>query len=227
MFNILRKSHKNYYYNRLIYKLLLMIIAFLFLSKSICFGYENRDAVELKFDAAWNLQMQFNKNYGYAPRAFVLYDIDSEECLVSYNVHKELGIASISKLMTAYILFEAIENGETSFDDRVDISDFAVSQYGDEGRLRTGMNFSVRELANALLICSSNDAAVAIAEHIAGTEQEFVQIMNSKLDELGLEGKFTNASGLTNEGENGEALADQNIMDAKSIAKLAMSIIKK
>ncbi len=163
--------------------------------------------------------------YEYSPPAYVLYDMDSDDFIITHNEDKMMGIASLSKIMTALLLCEAIENETASYDDMVTISEFASSKDGDVAKLHTGDIVSIYDLIHSCMICSSNDAATAIAEYLADTEEEFAHKMNDKLQELDLDGYFTNASGLTNYDNDKNTLEVQNIMSAEGIAKLSTYIL--
>ena len=115
------------------------------------------------------------------------------------NADTPLGIASMSKMMTEYILFEAIEEGKISWDQEYKVNEYtyAISQDRRLSNvpLRRDGTYTIRELYEALAIYSANAATIAIAETIAGTETEFVKLMESKAKELGLvDYKFVNST---------------------------------
>lgn len=166
----------------------------------------------------------------------ILIDADSGKILYEENAETPLGIASMTKMMTEYILFEAIEDKKVSWDQEYKVTDYtyAVSQ---DRRLsnvplrRDGV-YTIRELYEALAIYSANAATIAIAETIAGTETEFLKLMDAKAKELGLKDyKFVNSTGLNNSSlqgmhPQGTGENDENVMPAKSVAKLAYSLLK-
>lgn len=166
----------------------------------------------------------------------ILIDADSGKILYEENADAPLGIASMSKMMVEYLLFEAIDEGKITWDQQYKVTDYtyAVSQDGNLSNvpLRRDGSYTVKELYEALAIYSANAATIAIAETIAGTETEFVKIMNEKAKELGLKDyKFVNSTGLNN-GDlhgmhpQGTGPDDENVMPAKSVAKLAYSLIR-
>lgn len=165
----------------------------------------------------------------------ILIDADSGKILYEENADTPLGIASMTKMMTEYLLFEAIEEGTISWDQEYKVNDYtyAISQDRRLSNvpLRRDGTYTIRELYEALAIYSANAATIAIAETIAGTETEFLKLMNAKAEELGLEDyKFVNSSGLNNgdlQGMHpqGTGPNDENVMPAKSVARLAYHLL--
>lgn len=187
--------------------------------------------------------MTFGTNPTYAESTLgihvdgaILIDADSGKILYEENADTPLGIASMTKMMTEYILFEAISEGKVSWDQEYKVNDYtyAVSQDRRLSNvpLRRDGTYTIRELYEALAIYSANAATIAIAETIAGTETEFLKLMNEKAEELGLtDYKFVNSTGLNNEvlqgmQPQGTGPKDENVMPAKSVAKLAYSLLK-
>ena len=166
----------------------------------------------------------------------ILIDADSGKILYEENADTPLGIASMTKMMTEYILFEAIEAGTVSWEQEYKVNDYtyAVSQDRRLSNvpLRRDGTYTIRELYEALAIYSANAATIAIAETIAGTETEFLKLMNAKAEELGLEDyKFVNSTGLNNSDlqgmhPQGTGPQDENVMPAKSVARLAYHLLK-
>ena len=104
------------------------------------------------------------------------------------NADDRLPIASITKIMTSVIVMDHIKEGKLNYDDMVTVSEYAYSMGGSQVYLEPGEKFTVRELIEAVEIHSANDAAVALAEKIAGSEDAFVLMMNNRAKELGLKG---------------------------------------
>ena len=166
----------------------------------------------------------------------ILIDADSGKILYEENADTPLGIASMTKMMTEYILFEAIEAGKITWDQEYKVNDYtyAVSQDSRLSNvpLRADGTYTIRELYEALAIYSANAATIAIAETIAGTETEFLKLMNAKAEELGLKDyKFVNTTGLNNSHlqgmhPKGTGVEDENVMPAKSVAKLAYHLLQ-
>jgi D-alanyl-D-alanine carboxypeptidase (penicillin-binding protein 5/6) len=166
----------------------------------------------------------------------ILIDADSGKILYEENADTPLGIASMSKMMTEYILFESIKEGKISWDQEYKVTDYtyAISQDRRLSNvpLRKDGTYTIRELYEALAIYSANAATIAIAETIAGTETEFLKLMDAKAKELGLvDYKFVNSTGLNNEylqgmHPQGTGEKDENVMPAKSVARLAYHLMK-
>ena len=130
----------------------------------------------------------------------ILIDASSKQVLKSKNETERLYPASTTKIMTMILLFEAINNKKISWDDIITTSELAASMGGSQVYLEVGEKMSVSDLFKAIAISSANDASVAIGEHIAGTIQEFVDMMNKKAKELHLVNThFMNATGLHEE----------------------------
>ncbi|GAB6099773.1 serine hydrolase [Halanaerocella petrolearia] len=127
----------------------------------------------------------------------VLMDAETGQILFSKEPNLELPPASITKLMTILLTMEAVDNGETSLSSKIEVTPLAESMGGSQVWLEAGDKLELEELLRAVIIPSANDAAVAIAEYIGGTEQNFVQMMNRKARELGLKHtSFINTTGL-------------------------------
>ena len=114
-----------------------------------------------------------------------------------------LGIASMTKMMTEYLLLDAVDEGTVTWDQQYRVTEYTYRMSQNRALsnvpLRADGTYSIQELYDAMVIYSANAATVAIAETIAGTEAEFLKLMNKKAEELGLEGyKFVNATGLNN-----------------------------
>lgn len=134
-----------------------------------------------------------------APEAVsaILLDAGTGKILFEKNSHQALPPASITKVMTMLLVMEAIDHGKISWSDPVTISDYAASMGGSQIFLEQGERMTVHDLFKAMAISSANDAAVALAEYLGGTEKNFVQMMNNKAKELGLKNThFQNANGL-------------------------------
>lgn len=165
----------------------------------------------------------------------ILIDAESGKILYEENADASLGIASMTKMMTEYLLFEAIEDGKISWDQEYEVNEYTYKISQDRRLsnvpLRRDGTYTIKELYEALAIYSANAATIAIAETIAGSEAEFLKMMNDKAEELGLtDYKFVNSTGLNNEDLQGmhpvgTGPADENVMPARSVAKLAYHLI--
>ncbi len=158
-----------------------------------------------------------------AADGYLLIDYDSGRILVEHNIDEPLPPASLTKLMTAYILAEEIDAGRLSLDDQVPVSRNAWSQNPTfRGSslmwIEPGLPVTVRELERGIVISSGNDATVAIAEHIAGSESAFASMMNSYADLLGMDNTFyVNSHGLPAEGHR---------TTARDLATIAIATIR-
>ena len=136
-----------------------------------------------------------------APYAALVMDARSGEVLHSRNADTRLHPASLTKMMTLYVVFEAVENGEISLDTPVKISKFAASEPPSKLGLRTGQSIKLRYLIRAAAVKSANDASTALAEAIEGSEARFARRMNRTAKALGMtRTTFKNAHGLTEQG---------------------------
>ena len=134
-------------------------------------------------------------------RAAVLIDLSSGTVLYEKEPDAPMPIASITKVMTLLLAFEAIDAGKVSLQDTVPVSDHAYNMGGSQIWLEPGESFTLDEMIKAICVSSANDAAVAVAEFIGGSEPAFAEMMNQKAAELGMANTtFKNACGLDEEG---------------------------
>jgi D-alanyl-D-alanine carboxypeptidase (penicillin-binding protein 5/6) len=130
-------------------------------------------------------------------RSYVVIDHDSGRVLAALDPDSRQEPASLTKIMTAYGVFRALKEGRIKLDDMVTISDHAWKQEGSRMFVEVGKQVSVENLIQGMIVQSGNDATVALAEHVAGTEPTFVQMMNTYAKELGMTGSnFTNSPGM-------------------------------
>lgn len=130
-------------------------------------------------------------------RSAVLMDAASGEILYAKNEDEALPSASVTKVMTLLLVMEAIDGGRLSLEDTVSVSEYAASMGGSQVYLEPGEQMSVEDLLKSVVVSSANDAAVALAETVAGSEEAFVSMMNSRAAELGMEhSHFENVTGL-------------------------------
>ena len=152
-----------------------------------------------------------------AAESFLLIDADSGRILAEKNVDKKVEPASITKLMTAYVVYKEMESGRLSLDEEVTVSKKAWRMKGSKMFIEVGNKVKVRDLLHGMVIQSGNDATVALAEHIAGTEATFADYMNQYAKRLGmLDSHFENATGWPNA---------KHLTTARDIATLARAVI--
>jgi D-alanyl-D-alanine carboxypeptidase (penicillin-binding protein 5/6) len=150
-------------------------------------------------------------------RSFILLDHDSGRVLAALDPDSRQEPASLTKLMTAYVVFKALEEGRIKLDDMVTISEYAWKQEGSRMFVEVGKQVSVEDLILGMIVQSGNDATVALAEHVAGTEPAFVQMMNAYAAQLGMSGShFTNSPGMPD---------PEHYITARDVAVLSSAII--
>ena len=131
---------------------------------------------------------------------YMLLDMQSGQVLASNNADQRLPPASLTKIMTAYIVFQTLQQGSLKLTDQVKISKKAWRTPGSRMFIEVNSQVTVDDLLHGLVVQSGNDAAVALAEHIAGDEANFVQLMNTEAARLGMrDTHFMNATGLPDE----------------------------
>lgn len=153
-----------------------------------------------------------------AAKNYLLIDFASGKVLAEKNADEQIEPASITKLMTAYVVYKEMDEGRLNMDDMVDISEKAWRMGGSRMYLEVSSSVSVHDLLKGLIIQSGNDASVALAEHIAGTEATFVQLMNQYAKELGMDKtNFENCTGWPDK---------KHLTTARDIATLSAAIIR-
>ncbi|MDA3808072.1 MAG: D-alanyl-D-alanine carboxypeptidase [Thiomicrorhabdus sp.] len=134
-----------------------------------------------------------------ASDAYLLIDINSGSVLATKNAHQRIEPASLTKIMTGYVVINELNNGNMSMDEEVTISEKAWKMPGSKMFIEVGKKVKVRDLIKGMVIQSGNDASVALAEMIAGSEAVFAQLMNKYAQSLGMNHThFVNATGLPN-----------------------------
>ena len=134
-------------------------------------------------------------------RAALLMEKTTGQVLFAQNEHEALEPASVTKVMTLLLTMEAIDSGTIAYDDVVTVSAYAAGMGGSQVFLAEGEQITVEELLKAVCVASGNDAAAALAEQVAGTAELFVEKMNRRAAELGMnDTHFVNCTGLTAEG---------------------------
>lgn len=153
-----------------------------------------------------------------AAQNYILVDANSGRVLAEKEADVQVEPASITKLMTSYVIYNELEAGRLSMDDMVTISEKAWRMGGSRMYVEVDKQVSVHDLMKGLIIQSGNDATVALAEHIAGTERAFVDLMNQYAAKLGMTNThFLNSTGWPEEG---------HLTSARDIAKLALAVIQ-
>lgn len=154
-----------------------------------------------------------------APSA-VLMETETGTIIFQKDMDTRRSPASVTKIMTLILIFDAIENGALKLADSVTTSAYAKSMGGSQVFLEEGETQSVETMIKCIVIASGNDASVAMAEHIAGSEQEFVRQMNAKAKELGMENtNFEDCCGLTDSPSHYTTARDIAVMSRELITK--------
>jgi len=151
-------------------------------------------------------------------KSAVLMERDTGQILYAHNADEKLPPASMTKIMTMLLIMEALDKGTIKLNEKVRASENAASMGGSQIFLEAGEEMTVEDLLKGIAIASGNDASVAMAERIAGSEEAFVDMMNKKAKELGLENTyFKNPTGLPEEG---------HYSSAKDMAIMAKELLK-
>ncbi len=135
-------------------------------------------------------------------KSALLMDVATGTILYEKNAHEALSPASVTKVMTMLLIMEAIDSGKISWDDMVTASEAAAAKGGSQIYLKVGESMSVSDMLKSIAVSSANDCACAMAEHLAGSESAFVDMMNSRAKELGMKDThFVNCTGLDDSAE--------------------------
>lgn len=130
----------------------------------------------------------------------ILVEVDSGAIIFEKNINDKLSVASMTKMVAQIIILENIESGNLTWDEQIKVSENAANMGGTQIWLQAGEIMTVKDLFKGISMASANDATVALAERIAGTEKKFVEMMNNKAKELGLVNThFVNPTGLDEE----------------------------
>lgn len=150
-------------------------------------------------------------------KSLILVDY-SGNVIYENNAHEKLPPASVTKVMTMLLVMDAIADGKIKYEDMVSVSEHASSMGGSQVYLEPGERMSVRDLLKCVAVSSANDAAVALAEYVAGSEESFASMMNEKAAALGMDDThFVNCCGLD---------VDGHLTCAADIAKMSVALLK-
>jgi serine-type D-Ala-D-Ala carboxypeptidase (penicillin-binding protein 5/6) len=148
----------------------------------------------------------------------ILIERDTGTIMYDKNSHEKLPPASMTKIMTMLLIMEAVDEGRLKLDEKIRTSEYAASMGGSQIFLEPGEEMTTSQLLSGIAIGSANDASVALAERIAGSEESFVEMMNKKVKELGLKNtKFQNTTGLP---------ASDHYSTAYDMAMMAKELLK-
>lgn len=173
-------------------------------------------ALAICLSLLFSLQV-FADGISISAKSAILVECSTGRVLFEYNADKQMPPASITKIMTLLLVMEAIEEGKLTYETEITASEYACSMGGSQIWLEPGEVFTVHELLKAAAIASANDACVALGEAVSGTEEAFVELMNKRAAELGMENTvFKNCTGLDAEG---------HLSTAKDIAKMSAELL--
>ena len=155
-------------------------------------------------------------------KSALLMDMETGTVLYAQNEHARLAPASVTKVMTMLLIMEAIDDGRIGWDDTVIASEAAAAKGGSQIYLKVGESMPVTDMVKSIAVSSANDCACAMAEHIAGSESAFVDLMNKRAAELGMQDThFVNCTGL-DDGED----AQNHLTSAYDIALMSRELMK-
>ena len=159
-----------------------------------------------------------NTDLGLNAKSAILMEESTGNILYESNPDERLPIASVTKVMTMLLIMEAVDSGKISLDDMVTVSENAKSYGGSTMFLETGEQLTVNDMLKGIAVASANDGCVAMAEHLAGSESAFVDMMNEKAKELGMENThFMNTNGLDE---------DDHYSSARDVAIMSRELMK-
>ena len=154
-------------------------------------------------------------------KSALLMDVATGAVLYEQNAHEKLPPASVTKVMTMLLIMEAIDTGAISWEEPVTASESAAAKGGSQIYLKVGEQMSVRDMLKSIAVSSANDAACAMAEHLAGSEQAFVDRMNRRAQELGMaDTHFVNCTGLDD-----DPAAKDHLTSAYDIALMSRELL--
>ena len=160
--------------------------------------------------------------------SYVLMERSTGEVLLEHNAHERLRPASVTKVMTLLLIMEALDDGRIGWDDMVQTSAAAAAKGGSQIYLEENEQLPLEEMLKSIVVSSANDCACAMAEHIAGSEAAFVEMMNARAEQLGMtDTHFVNCTGLDDEPEAAEHLTTAYDIALMSRELLGHEAIKK
>ncbi len=188
--------------------LVLLTVIIIIFNNIVTYAEEYEDAAQ---DSSDILSLQ--------SKSAILMEASTGRILYEKNADEMLRPASVTKIMTLLLIFEALEDGSMTLDDTVTVSEHAASMGGSQCFFEAGEEQTVNDMIKCIEVASGNDAAVAMAEHIAGSEEAFVAMMNERAKELGMNNtNFANACGLEHEA---------HLTTARDIALMSRELITK
>lgn len=205
-------------------KFFLSIILIFIFSTSVCYAFSEEytwsvldKAVETSSSLTESGEILDNNFLNLDAGAAILIEQNSGQILYGYNVHEKLHPASVTKVMSLLLIMEALDSGKITLDTKIPCSSNAASMGGSQIWLDTTETLSVNDMLKAICVVSANDCVVALAEYLGGTEEGFVQMMNSRAKELGMnDTTFKNCHGLDE---------DEHLTSAYDIALMSRELL--
>ena len=207
-------------------KIFISVLLILILStSSICYSFSSDytwsvidNSIETSAPISQSQEILDNNFLNLEAESAILIEQNSGQILYGYNIHEKLYPASVTKVMSLLLIMEALDSGKITLETQIPCSSNAASMGGSQIWLDTTETLSVHEMLKAIAVVSANDCVVAMAEYLGGTEDGFVQMMNEKAKELGMnDTTFKNCHGLDEEG---------HLTSAYDIALMSRELLK-
>ena len=207
-------------------KIFISVLLILILStSSICYSFSSDytwsvidNSIETSAPISQSQEILDNNFLNLEAESAILIEQNSGQILYGYNIHEKLYPASVTKVMSLLLIMEALDSGKITLETQIPCSSNAASMGGSQIWLDTTETLSVHEMLKAIAVVSANDCVVAMAEYLGGTEDGFVQMMNEKAKELGMnDTTFKNCHGLDEDG---------HLTSAYDIALMSRELLK-
>ena len=207
-------------------KIFISVLLILILStSSICYSFSSDytwsvidNSIETSAPISQSQEILDNNFLNLEAESAILIEQNSGQILYGYNIHEKLYPASVTKVMSLLLIMEALDSGKITLETQISCSSNAASMGGSQIWLDTTETLSVHEMLKAIAVVSANDCVVAMAEYLGGTEDGFVQMMNEKAKELGMnDTTFKNCHGLDEDG---------HLTSAYDIALMSRELLK-
>ena len=200
------------------------IFLIIILISTTCIGFSETytwstvdNSIETSSSLSQNAEILDNNFLNLDAGSAILIEQNSGQILYGYNIHEKLHPASVTKVMSLLLIMEALDSGKITLDTQIPCSSNAASMGGSQIWLDTTETLSVNEMLKAIAVVSANDCVVAMAEYLGGTEEGFVQMMNARAKELGMnDTTFKNCHGLDE---------DEHLTSANDIALMSRELL--
>ena len=212
-------------YRRFFSKIIYITLCFIFITSTIClasdtlFVWSNSSSI-IPTTAETTSEINPSTNsLNLESGAAILIEQNTGQILYEHNIHEQLRPASVTKIMSILLIMEAIDSGSLSLTDKIACSENATSMGGSQIWLDPRETLTVDEMLKAICVVSANDCTVAMAEHISGSESAFVEKMNARAKELGMNDTcFKNCHGIDEDGHVTSAY-DISLMSRELLSK--------